>query len=720
MDIPLGDVDSSSSIEDHSTVLIEGSTVFPFGITEGFPHMVDTAGNVAINSAHGYAECSNKGLCDRKTGQCECLPGYDGSACQRASCPSKVQSKKLGILGDDFGGKFLNSIGSSAFSVFSGSFNANVQEYECSGHGTCHTIQELAAMDNNNEYNLWDKESSMGCKCDPGYVGADCSDRQCPLGIDPLWVDDTTAKVTQTVVRISTSGANTLGGTYAIKFFDVFGEDFITTALPLSPTGVIDSILHCDTVTNALKALPNKVVPDVECNQNTIDTNQGVEYVLKFIGNPGKLKELELIETLDGSRPTITVSSGTYSANVYTKVQGEFVDYFAEKCEGVTLKVLVDSDDTTDAWNSDVRPGSIGYLADLTPVEAKLLKACLGDADYDPDNNVDVANWDEGSVIEAEGSGPDATYKMIGAFPHAIKVVPVETSSGYNIYTPPQYYLVWYDSTATAGKEFRVTNINDNNNALEEAIESYVFTTKGTVQQLGYGIGTELADNTAGGQSTDRIVAYFDAYSKKIYTNYDTSCENQPSSSPRNHVCIEKGAKLFIIDSCWGKGNSGRASPVSVNPFFGGSEVSCADSTNVNHNTGNLYTVTKVYKNPPLSSLSIADATSTANINIGEDQSIVDTFVIEVDIGIGWQGPFGDPENSDTALDGTTWSDNTGIVTLFHFTPAQGTDSGNYEYVSECSNRGLCDSFSGQCECFSGYKGHACSIQDAYYTGERR
>ena len=719
MDIPLGDIDGSTSIEDHSTLLISGSTVYPHGTTESFPYMVDTAGNVAINSAHDYAECSNKGLCDRNTGQCECLPGYDGHACQRASCPSKVQSKKSN-LSVEMGSKFLNTQTVTTSSVFSGSFNSNVQEHECSGRGTCHTIQELATMDYNNEYELWDKDSSMGCKCDPGYTGPDCSERQCPYGIDPLWIDDTTAKVTQTVIRISSSDADALGGTYAIKFYDVFGEDFVTDAIPLSPTGVIDSVSHCDKVTSALKALPNKVVPDIECNQSTINTNHGIEYVLKFIGNPGKLKELELIENLDGSRPTITVSSGTYSANVYTKVQGEFVDHFAEKCEGVTLKVLVDSDDITNAWNADVRPGSIGYLADLTEVEAKLLKACLGHSDYDPDNNVDVANWDEGVLIESEGAGPDATYKMIGAFPHAIKVVPVETSSGYNIYTPPQYYLIWYDSSASPGKEFRVANVNDNNNDPSEATESYVFTTKGTVQQLGYGIGTELADNTAGGQSTDRIVGYFDAYSKKVYTNYDTSCENQPSTTPRNHVCLNKGDKLFIIDSCWGKGNSGASAPVSTNPFFGGSEVSCSDSTSVNHNTGNLYTVTKVYKNPLLSSLSTDDPRNTADINVGELQQIVDTYVIEVDINIGWNGGFGDPENSDTALDGTTWSDNSGIVTLFHFNPAEGNDSGNYEYVSECSNRGLCDSNTGQCQCFSGYKGFACSIQDAYYSGERK
>ena len=128
--------------------------------------MVDTSGAAITNSAHDYMECSNKGLCDRQTGECECLPGYDGAACQRASCPSKTITS-----GSSSNRGLTSSVGSGTFSgksAFSGKSSTLPQVGECSGHGTCETISELAAYDHGNIYTLWDKYSTMGCKCDAG------------------------------------------------------------------------------------------------------------------------------------------------------------------------------------------------------------------------------------------------------------------------------------------------------------------------------------------------------------------------------------------------------------------------------------------------------------------------------------------------------------------------------------------------------------------------
>lgn len=37
----------------------------------------------AADSAHYTAECSNRGFCDYSYGECRCLQGFEGDACQR-------------------------------------------------------------------------------------------------------------------------------------------------------------------------------------------------------------------------------------------------------------------------------------------------------------------------------------------------------------------------------------------------------------------------------------------------------------------------------------------------------------------------------------------------------------------------------------------------------------------------------------------------------------
>ena len=57
-----------------------------------------------------------------------------------------------------------------------------------------------------------------------------------------------------------------------------------------------------------------------------------------------------------------------------------------------------------------------------------------------------------------------------------------------------------------------------------------------------------------------------------------------------------------------------------------------------------------------------------------------------------------------------TATSDTGYVQLLKFTPAS---TGNYEYVSMCSNRGLCNSDDGLCECFKGYTNDNCDTQSS-------
>lgn len=97
------------------------------------------------NDAHPVVECSNKGTCDRKTGECQCFPNYEGIACERTICPNK-----------------------------------------CSDSGVCYTQNQLAVEAGRVYSTPWDAFKEVGCVCDPGRRGPDCSLIECPSGSDVM------------------------------------------------------------------------------------------------------------------------------------------------------------------------------------------------------------------------------------------------------------------------------------------------------------------------------------------------------------------------------------------------------------------------------------------------------------------------------------------------------------------------------------------------------
>lgn len=135
----------------------------------------------ADNTAHlTRTECSSMGTCDRVTGDCTCVDGFEGAACDRMSCPGTetgTYDKDLSAV--EAGGPYASST-------------------PCSGHGQCVTMSMLAeASDENgvdmdytyggipNDPATWDHDMIQGCLCDEGYEGHSCSLRSCPRGDDP-------------------------------------------------------------------------------------------------------------------------------------------------------------------------------------------------------------------------------------------------------------------------------------------------------------------------------------------------------------------------------------------------------------------------------------------------------------------------------------------------------------------------------------------------------
>merc|ERR1711988_117501 len=391
-----------------------------------------------------------------------------------------------------------------------------------------------------------------------------------------------TYRVNHTVTDASYTedGKGVISGTYALKFYDAFGEDYTTMPIPHDA--------NCYTVEDALDGLPNTVIPDdsVVCHNRDGRGLVGQGYSLAFRGNPGYLKQLFVDTYLDGDRPTVT--GGIYgdlavNVEIFNEgMTGEFTDYFATQCQNVYGEVKANSVQSSpaagDLWGAadlvstfpaaPFRELNSGYYLYLDVVETKLLKQCLGDSDGFEDDNVEVYDWDYGSILSDDGIN-----LMMGSYPHAIKLVQKDP---YDDYQGGMYYLTWWESY---NRKFVLANI-PSANMIGEKFAVYV--TDGVVERvivdtelsIGYDYDKyyshdysyftnmedqeyEAGDNwkyggiaEIGGRWTgvpdERVTAYFSKASNILYTSYDTACETAYFAV---EPCLDKGDMLFIIDS---------------------------------------------------------------------------------------------------------------------------------------------------------------------------
>merc|ERR1711907_232429 len=111
---------------------------------------------------------------------------------------------------------------------------------------------------------------------------------------------------------------------------------------------------------------------------------------------------------------------------------------------------------------------------------------------------------------------------------------------------------------------------------------------------------------------------------------------------------------------------------------------------------------TKIYKEDP-----------NENTFLGDTEENRYRIVLDKNI------PFDGSSTTDTSTNtGFRVSSNegvkVGVVNLFKFSPAT---TGNYEFVSQCSNRGTCDE--GLCQCFKGYTNDNCDSQSSLLFKEQ-
>eukprot|EP00604_Paraphysomonas_vestita_P001020 CAMPEP_0174821176 /NCGR_PEP_ID=MMETSP1107-20130205/5880_1 /TAXON_ID=36770 /ORGANISM="Paraphysomonas vestita, Strain GFlagA" /LENGTH=337 /DNA_ID=CAMNT_0016037923 /DNA_START=198 /DNA_END=1211 /DNA_ORIENTATION=+ len=250
---------------------------------------------------HRYAECSGKGLCDRKSGLCECFDGYEGKACQRTSCPN-----------------------------------------DCSGHGTCEYIEDIAfgtVFNQYQKYDLdvypqvlnyydWDLHKTRGCVCDAQYTDIDCSKRMCPHGTDVLDLDDDHYLVPGDVNQIQTiilvedpdlyhtrnipasQQIDVSAQTFALSFKSRVNETYFTIPIRYDVTTAAARTDFSNDIRLALLGLPNQIIDDVSVSTAYDSVNYKTTITIQFSG-PGvqgvqNLLSVESIECSDGCTPKIT------------------------------------------------------------------------------------------------------------------------------------------------------------------------------------------------------------------------------------------------------------------------------------------------------------------------------------------------------------------------------------------------------------------------------
>lgn len=673
VDNPKGDLDSSQSIDGADDLVALNSAAYPYGTTEMFPEMRDSNLNLLDQSAHWYAECSNSGVCNRRTGECECFDGFEGAECQYSQCPG--------------------------------------EEYECSGHGVCQKVENMGLTDYGSTYKLWDRKTLKGCVCDKGYYGGDCSLRRCKYGLDPLYLDDvSTVQIPMFFFAILTTssyydlnnGINNRTGYFQIKVYDMNGDDYYTQEIAAQSS--------CDEIIDKIESIPNSVIPkgytmcyrssfvekdplaaeDGGANAfritydalyrfylsgtkeyklsskatfqeadpteyvNSYSKNSSSDtlltgdlYLLQFYGNVYDFGQPAINIYTNGIRPTLASSKGNLITRVWTNgQQGTSYDYFSDHCEGIRIQIKSTSDKDYYIYGSFSR---------------NIFNKCLGSSDYNSTNNSeDQENWDRGSIY----------------FPHIIKLVRHTgdyRDGGFLV-------VIYYDPTVVNFEQQSGYITNDGIavgayrlmhpfHSLDDSIEVLydVFTTKGTLQLVQQ--NSEALFNFADNKIYTTNISY-DLYNGSYMG--EISCESLgiPYSAPDSEKnCLDKNNLFLLLD-----------------PY----------NTNYNPPFLNMYKALSMKMGRPI------DLTQS-------NQQVYSSFMNISSYGRGLYSYY--KQNVITTDINTNWAQSVSGSAKFHvykFTPSK---SSTYNYIGECANRGVCNTFEGLCECFSGYTGDGCTEQ---------
>lgn len=285
---------------------------------------VDSPTKEGLN--HQYAECANKGWCNRETGNCECFEGFEGKSCGRQSCPNNCSGRGRC--------KYMNEL---TYGVVYNEFH----------DGSTADLKSLGAGGKVFPNNNWDADRSRACVCDGGWTGLSCELRMCPRGFDIMdmiptfdqFADGGAGTValaqvqTITLYDKSSTNANFASQSFAIQFTSKLNVVAVTQPIMWS---TVDSTL-ASYIESALERLPNQLIDDVSVSVDSSNDSLGVKISVTFVGLAvqGKQHPLEILvhPCGDGCTPKITgltnlqTTSDTHKSFVAITNDESFPDY---------------------------------------------------------------------------------------------------------------------------------------------------------------------------------------------------------------------------------------------------------------------------------------------------------------------------------------------------------------------------------------------------------
>jgi hypothetical protein len=261
----------------------------PQGTWESWP---GDAVETTQDEGHFYMECSNQGLCDRGSGECECFDGYSGVDCGVTTCPDDCSGNGRCMTIAEFaraaptrsgntieverGSHFVSTELTPDVAVGDTVYLGEQADYDSA---TAYTVTGLVSLMSTatalgnqgftvspraqkslpfgsalytvGNYNLWDANKIAGCVCDDGFSGHNCGSMKCPVGADPLDVTGEDKENSQSSISTATpstytkqnerqmltmdSSRGALSGTFTLTYTSINGEKKTTGTIATAP-----------------------------------------------------------------------------------------------------------------------------------------------------------------------------------------------------------------------------------------------------------------------------------------------------------------------------------------------------------------------------------------------------------------------------------------------------------------------------------------------------